>query len=447
VRTTLTNATLFFLGILIWIATARFLSTHLRGLLALIMVVPGLVIRIGLLGMEQGTVVMAGGDRKLLSPLARTGVWFGLLLGLLMIGVMLGLMYGSPFVFRRITQMWPNGPFLFITLAFPIHLVTIALDSAIYAEDRIAARNAKELVVNGAMLAVMLVAFFGFGLQLFAVVGAYLVANLVSLVYAAMLLIGHVRFTGGIRIDLAKDAIRLGFPINLAQTASYMMLPAMMILLSLTLGGPGAENLQRIGFFAIGFQMVDRILPVTRSVAFALLPKITGGTGELASELAAKASRHTLMASLILFAVLVLLSHIIVGVLLGPRYLPAASAFVIMAPGGVVLSAAGVWSAHLLAVGRPYRVAWASLTGVVVALILSGVGFRFIPDHREVLVASVAVAIGSLVNASVLLPAFCSVAGVTMGQALVLRAEDVREWNRIPGLLRELVKSGGKDHA
>lgn len=442
VRTTLTNIAIFVLGILIWIATARFLTTHLRGVIALIMVVPGLVVRIGLFGMEQGIVVMSGADRKLLGPLTRTAGWFGLGAGFLMMALMAGFMYGFPKTFHSVIQLWPNLPFLVIILAFPIHLMTIAFDAAVYAEDRIAARNMKELTVNAVMLTAMLVAFIVFDFRLFAVVGAYIAANLLSLIYSAILLIGRMKFKGKTSLDLMKKAIKIGFPINLAQVATYIMLPAMIVVLSMALGGSPAENLTRIAFFAMGYQMVDRLLPVTRSIAFALLPKITGGTDEVASELAAKASRHTLLASLVLYAVLVLLAQPIVAILLGARYLPVATSFMIMAPGGVALSVGGVWAAHLLARGKPYKVAWAGIMGVLTALILSGIGFRYLHGTREVLVASIAVVTGSIVNAGILLPAFCRTSKITAVRALIPRIDDIRQWRRIPGFVRELTNRG-----
>ncbi len=440
VRTTLTNVILFFLGILIWIATARFLPTPIRGVLALIMIAPSLVLRIGLLGMDQGIVVMAGADKSLLSPLTRTARWFGLLLGILFMGAMWALMFGFPQTFHQVTQLWPSEPFMLITLAFPLHLMTLAFDAAVYAEDRIAARNTKELVVNCMMLGVMSVAFFAFHLELFAVIGAYIIANLMSLVYAALLLVRRVRLSGDVRPDLGRKAIRIGFPICLAQIASFIMLPTMMVVLSFAMGDSHTRNLARIAFFAMAYQMVDRILPITRSIAFALLPKITAGSDDVAGELAAKASRHTVLASVILFVLLVLFAEPVVPILLGRRYLPLVGAFKIMAPGGIALSMAGVWAAHLLARGRSLTVAWAGLAGVAAALVLSWFGFTYVREGRELLVASVSVAAGGFVNAGVLLPAFCRAAGIGVLQALIPRIEDVRDWQRIPGFIAEILK-------
>ena len=436
VGTTLTNVALFLLGILIWIATARFLQPTWRGALALIMIMPAIVMRAGTLGFDQGIVVIGSSDRGKLAPLLRSSVLFGFIMGLLAIAILLGFMWGFPKIFWKVTQVWLPGPFLVISLAFPLHLMTMAYDAAIYAEDRIAERNLKELWVNAVMLFIIVASFFAFKLQLYGVIGAYIVANALSLVYGWLLVRNRLDLAGGISIPLLKDAIKIGFPVYLAQLASFIMLPIMMVILSAVLPGDAHENLARIAFFTMGYQMIERVLPVTRSTAFALLPKITTGSEETAGKLAAKVSRHTLIASLILFSLLILLVHPIVIILLGRRYLPVAGSFCLMSPGGVALSVASVWSSHLLARHRSLEVAKGGVGGVITALLVTALGFSTLPEGREVFTASLAVMLGSLVNAAFLFFAFRNATGLTACEILLPAIDDVKEWHRIPSLVK-----------
>ncbi len=440
VGTTLTYSGLFILGLIIFVVIARVLGPTWRGALGIVMLAPGIVLRIGNLGYEHGLVVIGGKTRDLLGPLTRTGIVYGFITGLISIGILMGFMWGFPKTFWGINQVWLPLPFMIITLAFPLHLMTLVYDGAIYAEDRIAARNKKELVVNIAMLIAIIVATFIFNYWLMGIVAAYIIAQCVSLFYAMILVRGRVKLSGGLDLRQAGEAVRLGFPVSLAHLATYLMLPAMIIPLSLALPGNAIENLARIGYFTIAYQMVDRILPVTRSVAFALLPKITSAEEEEAGELAAKASRHTLMVSVAIFAVLVVFMYPIISILLGNRFLAVVGPFAIMAPGGVALSVAGVWQAHLLARKKPLQVAKAGIMGVVVALIITGLGFHYIPGDREVLAASLAVMIGTFVNAGMLLPAFCKAGKIGPVKALIPTLEDLREWRRIPGLIVEMIK-------
>jgi O-antigen/teichoic acid export membrane protein len=438
VGTTLTNGVLTLVGLIIWVAMARLLDPSWRGALALVMIVPATVMRVGTFGFDQGTVVLGGADRKLLGPLTRTGVVFGFIVGLISIGLFLGFMFGFPKAFWQIMQkVWLPEPFMVITLAFPLHLMTMAYDAAVYAEDRIAARNAKELVVNLVMLAVILAAVLLFDLRLFGVVGAYLIANTVSLGYAWTLVRKRVDLSGGLRFDLLANSIKLGFPVYLAQLASFIMLPAMMLVLSWELPQDDWGNLARIAFFTMGYQIVERTLPVTRSIGFALLPKITGGSEEAAGELASRASRQTLIVAFVLFAVLVLCMRFIVDILLGYRYHPIVGAFAIMAPGGVALSVGGVWATHLLARCKPLKVASAGLAGVLTALIVAAIGFHVLPHGREVLTASIAVVAGSFANSITLLIAFTRTSGVSVSDSLVPRLDDLRDWRRVPQFAKE----------
>jgi len=441
VGTTLTNSALFLIGIITWIAVARFLGPVWRGALALVMLAPSIVMKTGSFGFDQGMVVVGGKEPRTLGPLARTGIVLAFLMSLISIGLLAAFMWGFPTTFWRLTQQtWLRDQFMLISLAFPLHLMTMVYDAAIYAEDRIAARNAKELWVNVVMLVAILAAVFIWNLRLMAVIGAYLLANVVSLAYGWLLVRRRVHLDGGIDAGLAGRAVKLGFPVYLAQLASYAMLPVMMVLLSFALPGNRNENLERIAFFTMAYQMVDRILPVTRSISFALLPKITGAGEIEAGEMAAKASRHTLLVSIVIFALLFVFMHPIVAILLGKRYLSVVGAFAIMAPGGVALSLIGVWSAHLLARMRPLDVARAGIIGVVVALICAGVGFRFLPEGREVLAASLAVVVGTFVNAAFLLPPFCSAAKIGPDKALIPTVADLRDWRRVPGYVREIIR-------
>ncbi len=447
VGTTLTNVVLFIVGVVIWIAIARLLGPTWRGALALVMIAPAIVIKTGTFGFDYGIVVLGGKTRESLDVLTRTGIVFGLIVGLLFIGLLMIFMYGFPVAFWRLTQeVWLRPQYILIATIFPIHLMTLMYDAAIYAEDRIAARNTKELVVNAAMLALILIVVFVFNMRLVGVIGAYILANVISLAYAWKLVRGHVSLGGNIDIALGKKAVKLGFPVYLANMASFLMLPVMMLTLSYALPGTSGDNLARIAFFTMAYQMIDRTLPVTRSIAFALLPKITGASDAQAGELAAKASRHTLLVSLAIFIILVLLMHPIVEILLGKRYLAVVGAFMIMAPAGVAMSVTGVWSTHLLARSRPLMVARAGIIGVVTALILAALGFSYYESGREVLVASVAVVVGALVNAAMLLPSFCREGDLSPARVLIPTGEDLRDWQRVPGFVRELFSGRRRGH-
>jgi len=440
VGTTLTNVALFIVGILIWIAIARILGPIWRGALALVMIAPTIVIKGGTFGFDQGMIVLGGGDRNKLGPLTRTGIVFGLIFGLIAVGILMGFMWGFPKTFWRICQeVWMPLPFLLISLAFPLHLMTLVYDAAIYAEDRISARNLKELVINVLMLLILAALVFFWHKRLIGVILAYVLANIISLLYAMLLVRGHVNLSGRPDMKLASQAVKLGFPVYLAQLAAYIMLPAMMVVLSFSLTGKAGDNLARIAYFTMAYQMIERTLPVTRSVAFALLPKITDGSDAEAGRLAARASRHTLIAAAGIFILLVLFMHPIVSILLGQQYISIVGAFAIMAPGGIALSLIGVWSAHLLARHRPMPVAWGGILGVITALVISWLGFNYLPEGREVMAASIAVVSGTLVNALYLLPTFCKIGKIPLREALVPGIDDFRDWKRIPGLVKRVI--------
>jgi len=441
VGTTLTYAALFLLGILIFVLNCRILGPMWRGVLGLIMIAPGIVLKIGNFGFDQGMVVIGGKEKELLPKLAATGLLYSRLIGYILIGLLLGFMFGFPIQFWRMFQeLWNPLAFTVISIAFPIHLMTLIVDATIYAEDRIAVRNTKEILVNVVMFVAILILVFVFNMKLMGIIGAYVIANTFSLVYGWYLCRDKVSLNGALDFPLISRAVKLGFPVSLALFASYIMLPVMMIQLSLSLHGDQALALQRIGFFSVAYMMVDRILPVTRSVAFALLPKITSGTDEGAGELAAKASRHTLIISFLLFVVLVIFMKPIIAFLLGQRFMNVVVPFAIMAPGGIALSVSGVWAANLLARHRPLDVAFAGIAGVFVALICSWVGFHYMPDGREVLVASISVVIGNLVAFIIMLPAFCRSGHLSVRDVLVPTLDDFREWKRIPGFIFDMIR-------
>lgn len=443
VGTTLINIAVFFLGVIIWVANARILDPIWRGILALIMILPATIIKAGTFGSDLGIVVLGGENKNRLGLLTRSGVLFGFIIGILGIGLVLGFMYGFPQTFWRVFQhVWLPQAYLIIVMIFPIHLITQALDAAIYAEDRISARNRKDFLVNLITLIVLFFLVLIFDLNLFAVIGSYMVANTFNMIYAAWLLKGRISLFGKVDISSVFEAIKLGFPVYLANLASFLMLPSMMLLLSLMLPDAKEEagaNLANIAFFTMGYQMVERILPVTRSIAFALLPKITTGSESAAGELAGKASRHTILASILIFGILLIFIKPIIALLLGTRYLPTVIAFVIIAPAGVLMSASGVWSAHLLARHRPYRVALAGISGVLSALVFAGIGFFLCQPGQELVIASFAVLTGSLVNSLILLFAFCQGGKISISDAARPGLQELSEWSRIPGLIKGFI--------
>jgi hypothetical protein len=66
VGTTLTNAALFILGIIIWVIIARLLGPVWRGELALVMLAPAIVMKTGSFGYDQGMIVLGGKKRSIL---------------------------------------------------------------------------------------------------------------------------------------------------------------------------------------------------------------------------------------------------------------------------------------------------------------------------------------------------------------------------------------------
>jgi O-antigen/teichoic acid export membrane protein len=146
---------------------------------------------------------------------------------------------------------------------------------------------------------------------------------------------------------LADEGIRYGIRAYPAGVVSFLNLRSDQFLLGYLAGTAS------VGIYSVAVTVAELLLFFPRSLATALMPRITGADSVSAKHMAASACRHTVGGALISVAVLVPIG-LLIPVLFGEAYRPSVVPFFLLLPGLAAYALAPVLSTYFSGqLGRP----------------------------------------------------------------------------------------------
>jgi O-antigen/teichoic acid export membrane protein len=146
---------------------------------------------------------------------------------------------------------------------------------------------------------------------------------------------------------LADEGIRYGIRAYPAGVVSFLNLRSDQFLLGYLAGTAS------VGIYSVAVTVAELLLFFPRSLATALMPRITGADSVSAKHMAASACRHTVGGALISAAVLVPIG-LLIPVLFGEAYRPSVVPFFLLLPGLAAYALAPVLSTYFSGqLGRP----------------------------------------------------------------------------------------------
>jgi O-antigen/teichoic acid export membrane protein len=343
---------------------ARVLGPEGRGLFALVLIVPGLVRAVALLGFEQANAVYAG-----LKPEGRQAlVWHSVVLaivggGFIAIAGIVFFKLGAPGMPGLV-----HGPLWLYMLPLsvvPACLVAEYWGALLRGMNRIALINVVEVGTKVASLA-LVVAFVGwlrFGVA--GAVSADVVMNVAGVLVMALLL-KRVDIWGkpSFDRDLWKRTWRFAIPAHGGTIAAYINYRVDEIIIAALLPP------EQLGFYVLAVGIAERLWILTGSVGNALLPHLTNSRGHDPAVSAAIA-RHVMIwtgsACLLLF----IFANLIVDLLYSSEFTAVVAPLRWLLPGIFALSIGKILVAELLARAKPYYSLWSTGLAVLVNVVLN----------------------------------------------------------------------------
>jgi O-antigen/teichoic acid export membrane protein len=170
----------------------------------------------------------------------------------------------------------------------------------------------------------------------------------------------NIRFDRG----LSRSLLRFGIVGYLGFITNYLNFRLDTFLVNIF------KNATQVGYYAVAVSLAETIWYVSTSAATVLAPRVAAGEVKESDDTTARVSRTVFVVSLAAAVLLGLTAPLIIRILFGAGFAPSVAAVWLLLPGVVTLSVARVLSSYLLGRNRQQVDLVASLAGLIVTLAL-----------------------------------------------------------------------------
>lgn len=326
---------------------ARKLGPEMLGILVILMLIPSYAEAFGRLKFDIAAVYFLGKRKYALGEV----VWTLNLLALVTSGLIVAVilwqftwLYGLLFSKSNLDV---TGLIYLVLLGIPLHFLWMNYSYLLLHREDIATYNWM-IIINALVSSLFAIALlFLTELGLWAVVGASVLATLLSLVYGAARLGATGRVGTRLNRPLIRDLFQYGSKLYaggiVGQLQAYLtnLLVAMFLVPA------------QVAFFSLARglgQMIDRVPAALNTILFPRLTKIDDGRE--AAELAARAFRYLLALLLVVGVLAAALAYPAVYILYGANYLPLVGPFLILIPGVLAAGATTPFMQYFMSINR-----------------------------------------------------------------------------------------------
>lgn len=325
---------------------ARILGPEGRGIYALAVLLPSLIVTFGNLGIGPASVYyVARGDFRRQQILGNNTL---LSIGIGGIGVFGGLIL---ILFFR-EDIFPGvaAGYLFLALVLvPVELFFTYINYVLLGAQRIKEFNSIQIIQSALFLGAVVFALIGLRTG---VSGVLLAGLLTGLGVDTLVFRWAKRVTGGIDLkpdsSYIKRAIIYGVQAHIANILGFLNYRVDIFLIN-WFQGPAA-----VGLYAVGVGLVEKLWMISQAASTVLFPRVAAETEEeRQKELTPLVARTVLWTTALGALVLVLLSRWIILYLYSEAFLPAVHALQALLVGIVTLSTGRVLANDISGRGRP----------------------------------------------------------------------------------------------
>ena len=350
----------FALSLAAGVILARTLGPGGRGLYALALLGPSLLVLVANLGVSNALVYHLARGTFRTDQLIGQVIALALILGgvaavvLMVVIALFGkvLLPGVPLNLAVIAGIAvPLALFFYFSLSFSQGLQKFTAFNSLY-------------LVNAAALVVFLVPLFWARGNVTAAVAAWSLSWVPTAGLGLALLSRWGRLN--VRLDraVARALLRFGIVGYASFLTTYLNFRLDTFLVNIF------ANATQVGFYAVAVSLAETIWYISTSAATVLTPRVAAGESSESDATTGLVSRVVVGASLLAAIVLALVAPLLVHVLFGPAFQPSVAAVWLLLPGVVALGAARVLAGYLLGRNRQQVDLAASLAGLVVTVAL-----------------------------------------------------------------------------
>lgn len=414
--TFISNIFTFVLGLCASILIARVLGPTNKGIYALIVLMPAILLKFGTLGIDASNVYFSGNRKYTISSIGSNSLFYGVFLGLALI-----------FIFWIVskTEMYQNfistknlntSYIWLLILTLPFSLVSGLLNSILVGREKVIQFNG--LRILGICLQVLFLVILLLLLDL-GVFGAILVSVVICPINAVLMIIfvnkiEKVKFSFNSRF--LSDSLKYGTKAYFGNLAQFLNYRLDIFLVAYFL------NVADVGYYSLAVGMAEKSWMIPGSIATILLPRVSSIKIKDANNLTPKVSRLTLFIVSVIALGLLFVCKPVIRIMYGYLYLPSVKPFMLLLPGIVALSVSKILTADLAGRGKPEFGTLAALISLAVNIPLN---IYLIPRWGiagAAFASTVAYSLATLIS----LIAFLKISGNSLLDTLIIKKQDIR---------------------
>jgi len=414
------NVLLFFIGIPTSIIIARILGPTGRGMYGLVFLIPSMLLLLGDFGIGMANTYIIGNNKNKIRALASNSLLFGAVNGLLFILIFL-LSYE---LFLKV--FFQEVPILFIYLvivSLPFSLVSKYFYGILLAKLRI-----KE--INYILILTSLLNFIGVTLLLIFYdkgIFSLILLSILITVINCLLSIYFVRKLTNINIsfkpDVFKKTINFGVKASFANIFSFLNYRLDMLLINFFL------SVTQVGYYTIAVGIAEMVWFVPNAIQSILFQNVSSSdnNSRQSEDSTALLCRNTLFVTLILCLSLAVFGKAVIFILFGSAYFPSVTPLLVLLPGIVMVSIGKIIAAYLSGKGRPIFAMYASMTSMVLNIILN---ILFIPLWG-IAGAAFATTITYTIQTLMIFVAYLKISHNGLKNSLIVNLDDLRLYSNL----------------
>jgi len=417
----------FALGFAASIILARVLGPEGKGIYALIVLIPALMLKLGSLGIEAANVYFTGSKRYEIKDIVSNSLSSGILLSSILIFLFLGVFHLD--IFQNYLASNQINPFYLwiVVLTVPFSLLSGFLVSIFLGKEKITIYN-KINIFNSTFQLILLTVFLAILKK--GVLGAVIsyVLGIIGLALVVIILIAKLtKITFFFNRRLLKDSTKYGLKAyfgNLTQFLNYR-LDMLLVAAFLT---PAS-----VGFYSISVGIAERLWMLPGAIATVLFPRISSLKDKEANNLTPRIARHTFLIIFVLALILALIARSLIKILFGSVFLPSVMPLMILLPGIIALGGCKILTADLAGRGKPQFGTYAAFVSLAVNIPLN---LWLIPKWG-ISGAAFASSVAYITASLIVMAAFVKISNTSWFTILLFNKNDFQDYKNLLAKLRE----------
>ncbi len=367
-ETLITRVVLIGLGIVSSVIVARILGPEGRGLYAIAISLGGLGVQFGNLGLHASNTYYVAKKPDLLPTLISNSIVVSFLIG----GLGSMLFWGALSVWPFLVKI--EGVLLALTLvSIPFGLIYLLLQNLLIGTQEI--RSFNKIEIGNRLASLILVS----GIILVQKVSVetlfltHLSALFMSSVWVLVQLKNHSHLFPRPSFTVFENNLQYGFRAYVAALFAFLVLRSDLLLLQYMLGA------EQVGLYAVAVSVADLALLAPTVIGTLIFPRLAAMDNDwdrwhYANKVAWNVGGMTGAIALLLFPT----AHILIVLLYGSRFAPAAPALLWLLPGIVMLSINVIYMNYFASIGMPMITLYSP---GIAAVLNIGINVKLIPVY------------------------------------------------------------------